>query len=97
MKFIPSLELSRALYEEKIVPLMDRDFPDLFYAAATFGMCSECLGLDDVVSTDHMWGPRLTLFGPHRVGSRSPAASVIWRFRRTPTSNSCGEMARGPV
>ena len=62
MKFIPSLELSRMLYEEEISPLIAREYPDMKYAAASFGMCSECLGLDDEVSTDHMWGPRVTLF-----------------------------------
>lgn len=62
MEFIPSLELSQMLYEEEIVPLVGKNYPDLRYAAATFGMCSETLGLDDEVSMDHMWGPRLTLF-----------------------------------
>lgn len=61
MEFVPGLQLSHALYEEEIVPLMQAHFPDMPYAAATFGMCSECLGLDDAVSMDHMWGPRLTL------------------------------------
>jgi hypothetical protein len=62
MTFIPSLELSRMLYEEQIAPLMEREFPDLPYAAATLGMCSEVLGLDDEVSMDHEWGPRLTIY-----------------------------------
>ena len=62
MKFIPSLELSRMLYEEEIAPLIADRNPEMKYAAATYGMCSECLGLDDEVSMDHMWGPRLTIF-----------------------------------
>lgn len=62
MKFIPSLELSQMLYEEQIEPLMARDFPNLQYAAATLGMCSEVLGLDDEISMDHEWGPRLTIY-----------------------------------
>jgi hypothetical protein len=62
MAFIHSLELSRMLYEEEIRPTIERRFPDLNYAAATLGMCSEVLGLDDEVSTDHEWGPRVTLF-----------------------------------
>ncbi len=61
MPFIPSLALSRMLYEEQIEPLLRRRFPDLKYAAATFGMCSECLGLDDEVSMDHIWGPRVSI------------------------------------
>ena len=62
MRFVPSLELSRMLYEEEIKPLMETRFPDVKYAAASLGMCSEVLGLDDAVSMDHMWGPRVTLF-----------------------------------
>jgi hypothetical protein len=62
MKFIPSLELSRMLYEEEIEPILEKRFPDLRYAAATLGMCSEILGLDDEVSMDHEWGPRVRLF-----------------------------------
>lgn len=62
MEFIPSLELSRMLYKEQIAPLIAWKFPDLKYAAATLGMCSEILGLDDAVSMDHEWGPRMTIF-----------------------------------
>jgi len=62
VKFLPSLELSRMLFEEEIRPLMETGFPGVRYAAASLGMCSETLGLDDVVSMDHMWGPRVTLF-----------------------------------
>jgi hypothetical protein len=61
MKFIPSQELSRMLYEEEVAPLIHDIYPNLEYAAASYGMCSECLGLDDEVSMDHMWGPRITL------------------------------------
>lgn len=61
MPFIPSLKLSQMLYEEQIEPILKERFPDLKYAAATFGMCSECLGLDDEVSMDHMWGPRVNI------------------------------------
>ncbi len=61
-EFQPSLVLSKLLYEEEIRPMMDLGFPDVPYAAATLGMCSEALGLDDEVSMDHMWGPRVTLF-----------------------------------
>jgi len=61
VEFMPSLELSRVLYEEHIAPLMEGQFPDLEYAAGTWGMCSEILGLDDEVSMDHEWGPRVTL------------------------------------
>lgn len=66
MHFVPSLELSRALYEEQIAPLMTRRFPGLPYAAATYGMCSETIGLDDPISMDHQWGPRVTVLLPEQ-------------------------------
>jgi hypothetical protein len=62
MTFIPSLVLSRALFEGQIAPLMAAAFPGLKYAAATLGMCSEILGLDDEVSMDHEWGPRIRMY-----------------------------------
>jgi hypothetical protein len=62
MRFIPSLELSRMLYEQEIEPMMQMGYAGVKYAAASLGMCSEVLGLDDAVSMDHMWGPRVTLF-----------------------------------
>jgi len=62
VKFIPSLELSRMLYEEELEPTMEKRFHNLKYAAATLGMCSEILGLDDEISMDHEWGPRVIVF-----------------------------------
>ena len=62
MIFIPSLELSRMLFEEEISSVIEKEFPELKYAAATMGMCSEVLGLDDEVSMDHEWGPRVNIF-----------------------------------
>ncbi len=62
MRFIPSLDLSRMLFEGEIQPIMGKEFPNLEYAAATFGMCSEVFGLDDEVSMDHEWGPRVSIF-----------------------------------
>jgi hypothetical protein len=50
------------LFDEQIQPILTEKFPRLRYAAATLGMCSEILGLDDEVSTDHEWGPRITIF-----------------------------------
>ncbi len=62
MPFIRGLDLSRMLYEEEIGPILAKRYPGIEYAAATLGMCSEVLGLDDEVSMDHEWGPRLSLF-----------------------------------
>jgi hypothetical protein len=62
MKFIPSLKLSQMLFEEEINHIMEKEFPRLKFAAATLGMCSEVLGLDDEVSMDHEWGPRVMIY-----------------------------------
>ncbi len=62
MRFVPGLDLSQAVYENTIRSVMAAEFPGLAYAAATLGMCSEVLGLDDAVSRDHEWGPRVTVF-----------------------------------
>lgn len=62
MKFTQSLELSGMLFSEEISRVMEQEFPELKYAAATLGMCSEVLGLDDKVSMDHEWGPRISIF-----------------------------------
>jgi hypothetical protein len=62
MSFVPGLDLSRMLFEEQIAPILAERFPGLKYAAAILGMCSEILGLDDPVSMDHEWGPRIRIF-----------------------------------
>jgi Domain of unknown function (DUF4037) len=61
-EFLPGLELSRALYEEAVAPLLAREYPELRYAAARVGSGSEVLGFDTPRSADHEWGPRLELF-----------------------------------
>ena len=58
MKFIPSLELSQQLFEDEISSIIAKEFSKCKYAAATFGMCSEVLGLDDEVSMDHENGAK---------------------------------------
>jgi hypothetical protein len=60
--FLPGLELSRALYEDAVRPLLDAEYPALRYAAARIGAGSEVLGFDTARSADHEWGPRLELF-----------------------------------
>ena len=61
-EFIPGKKLSGLFYQEVVKPLLDRTTPDLKHSAALIGDGSEVLGYDDNVSTDHHWGPRLTLF-----------------------------------
>ena len=59
--FVAGLDLSAVLYAE-VAPIMQRNFPDLKYAAARLARGSDVLGFDDARSTDHGWGPRLELF-----------------------------------
>lgn len=61
-RFIPGIELSRALYEEAVRPILRETFPGLRHAAARVGSGSEVLGFDTPRSADHEWGPRLDLF-----------------------------------
>jgi PAS domain-containing protein len=44
-------------------PILDRHFPDFEHAAALIGYGSDVLGLDDEMSRDHEWGPRVLVFG----------------------------------
>ena len=53
------LELSRRYYFEVVRPILDREYPDLSYAAGLIGPGSEVQGWDDDESTDHHWGLRL--------------------------------------
>ncbi|MFX1279980.1 MAG: DUF4037 domain-containing protein [Promethearchaeota archaeon] len=50
------------LYNEIIKTVLEKQYPNLEYAAALIGRGSEVLNFDDEMSTDHHWGPRLQLF-----------------------------------
>lgn len=80
--FVPSLKLARTLYETEIAPLMEKQFPDVKYAAATYGMCSETLGLDDEVSMDHQWGPRVNVLVSDQDHSRY-SQQIMAAFRES--------------
>ena len=60
--FTPGLVLSRRWHDEVVRPAVESRLPGLAYAAALLGRGSEVLGLDDEMSTDHDWGPRLLVF-----------------------------------
>jgi hypothetical protein len=60
--FLPGLELCRGFYDEAVRPILDRHFPRLAHGAARLDNGSDVLGFDDPVSTDHGWGPRVTLY-----------------------------------
>ncbi len=61
-QFIPGLELSRRFYNEAVRPILDSHFPNLLHAAAHIGMGSDMLGFDTEMSTDHSWGPSVSIF-----------------------------------
>lgn len=60
--FMPGLALSELLHREAVRPIMAARFPALAYSAARLDFGSDVLGFDTPRSTDHDWGPRLTLF-----------------------------------
>jgi hypothetical protein len=59
---VQGLDLSRRFYFEAVQPILAREFPDFDHAAALIGWGSEVIGLDDEMSRDHQWGPRVLLF-----------------------------------
>jgi hypothetical protein len=63
-EFIPGLELNRLFFHEVVRPILARYDSALPYAAARLGWGSEVLGYDTEMSTDHNWGPMLSLFLP---------------------------------
>ena len=70
------LDLNRAFFFEAIEPILDREFPDLKYAAGLIGVGSEVLGYDDQTSTDHHWGPRGMVFLP--VDHHEKRQKAVW-------------------
>jgi Domain of unknown function (DUF4037) len=55
---VRGLELAERFYRQAVAPVLG----DVPHAAALLGDGSEVLGYDDVVSTDHSFGPRLQVF-----------------------------------
>src|SRR5213593_2778973 len=64
-----NLDLCRAYFHEVVEPLLTRTCPEEARLAACgrFGYGSECLGMDDEVSRDHHWGPRVDILLPEAV------------------------------
>ena len=61
-QFIKGKELCENFFFDCAKPILDEKFADLKYSAGLLGYGSDVLGYDDIVSTDHMWGPRFYLF-----------------------------------
>lgn len=81
--FIPGLRLNEMFYREAVAPILDSVFPDLRYSAARIGSGSDVLGYDSERSTDHGWGPGLTLFlnlGDHGKLGAAIAAEISARL-----------------
>lgn len=62
--FISGLDLSQSYFKEVVEPILRADFPKIAFSAGLLGAGSEVLGFDTEMSTDHDWGPRLSLFLP---------------------------------
>ena len=61
-KFIKGMELCENFFNDCAKTIIEDNFPNLKYSAGLIGYGSDVLGYDDIVSTDHMWGPRFYLF-----------------------------------
>jgi hypothetical protein len=75
--FVPGAELGRRFYAEAVRPLLDAEFPGLPHAAAHLGDGSDVLGYDTPRSTDHDWGPAVTLMLPEDQARRAPAIRAL--------------------
>ena len=91
--FIPGLELSEAFYREAVKPIVQEMFPALTFSAGLIGSGSEVLGFDNLMSSDHHWGPRVMIFlSPADLArerdsiSRALSDKLPRRFRGYPTS-----------
>jgi len=90
------LELSRSYWIDVVEPALVRGAPGLAErtAAGLVGPGSECLGLDDAVSRDHDWGPRVCLWVPGDMDRRD--VDRLWELYRglDPTHRGFGPVRR---
>jgi len=85
---VRSLQLGREFFREVVEPLMERHCPEEARLAACgrFGYGSECLGMDDDVSRDHHWGPRVDILLPHAVYQERGERMLVTLRERLPPS-----------
>ena len=102
-EFVKGLDLCESFFSEVAGPILSREFPSLRYSAALIGAGSEVIGLDDAMSTDHMWGPRFQLFLPEDFeGSKEAIAAAFstrfqYEFRGFSTNFSPPDASDGGV
>lgn len=74
-----SMTLGKAFFEQVVRPAMARVCPRVLEAAAVgrFGWGSECFGMEDALSRDHHWGPRVDLLLPASVFAQVDES--VWR------------------
>ncbi len=71
--FVPGIELNRRFYTEVVGPIL----APWVHSAGLLGDGSDVLGFDTERSTDHAWGPRLTVFvEPHDVEAARTAVDT---------------------
>ena len=70
---VSAIELGRKFFKQVVKPAMEKVCPEQLAAAACgrFGMGSECLGLDDDISRDHHWGPKVEILLPDDVFAKT--------------------------
>ncbi len=68
-RFILGLDLSMEFFHEIVQPILNEYIQESSYDAALIGPGSEVLGYDDIVSTDHDWGPRVQIFAQEDIYS----------------------------
>jgi len=61
-KFIKNLDLSESFFHECVFPIMKNYYPNLKFSAGLMTACSQMLGYDDIISTDHGWAPGSMIF-----------------------------------
>jgi hypothetical protein len=77
--FIAGRELSRRFYIEAVRPILDAHVAALPHAAALIGSGSDVLGFDDELSTDHDWGPALSIFLRDKDAGHAAALVAVLR------------------
>ncbi|MEV4131907.1 DUF4037 domain-containing protein [Dactylosporangium sp. NPDC049742] len=81
-EFLPGVRLCEVFYTGAVRPLLDAHYPGLPHAAARIGPGSDVLGYDTPRSTDHDWGPRLTLLlDPADAARHGPGITGMLRQR----------------